>query len=174
MLHLPLSVCAMLAVVLPMLDKPAVVRLASSDTTAHPDHTDPAFHAIPQAEACRALSRGLTALPSADVARRGLAPALLTLDGAARLGTDAAHGDGQGGRLWPTGCAMLAAVLAFPLVSPRQTLSQSVVFTCKDSMKRSRCNIKSLWTFCAFIAQHAPPAAKVLLSAAGLHHNSTC
>ena len=81
--------------------------------------TIPALHAhwlVLQAEACRALSRGLTALPSADVARRGLAPALLTLDGAARLGTDAAHGDGQGGRLWPTGCAMLAAVLAFPLV----------------------------------------------------------
>ena len=70
-----------------------------------------------QADACRALSRGLTALPTADVARRGLAPALLTLDGAARLGDAAAHA-GPGGRLCPTGCAMLAAILTFPLVSP--------------------------------------------------------
>ena len=64
---------------------------------------------------CRALSRGLTALPAADVAKRGLAPVLLTLDGGARLGDAAVHA-GPGGRLYPAGCAMLAVILSFPLV----------------------------------------------------------
>ena len=54
-------------------------------------------------------------MPSADVAKRGLAPVLLTLDSGGRLGDAAIH-DGPGGRLYPAGCAMLAVILSYPLV----------------------------------------------------------
>ena len=73
-----------------------------------------------QSEACRALSRGLTALPAADVDKRGLAVVLMTLDGAGQLGASAEDVDEvppkHRARLSAPGCAMLALLLRFPLV----------------------------------------------------------
>lgn len=77
-----------------------------------------------QSEACRALSRGLTALPAADTNKRGLAVALLTLDGTGQLGGGSVSQGAESamglpkrkpGRLSSTGCAILELLLRFPL-----------------------------------------------------------
>lgn len=81
-------------------------------------------------------------MPSADVAKRGLAPVLLTLDSGGRLGDAAIH-DGPGGRLYPAGCAMLAVILSYPLV--RGQVDHGLGPRCEIYWEGYICSLAAVW-----------------------------